>query len=334
MRENKTLSARGSADPPPQSQNSPPCHILLVDDDYYVRELSAGVLIRYGYNVDTANDGADAWKSLNNQRYDLLITDNKMPRVTGLELIKKLRSEDMTLPVILVSGQMPTEELKQHPWLRLDATLPKPFSITELLDAVKKVLRTADNVPIRVEKDFPAILGGISQIESESLPQYKNQASSVMQNGEIISAEESAIAPIRDQTNPPYRILVVDDDVDTRQLSIDVLASSGYDAEAAKDGVAGWEALQTYDYDLVITDNKMPRMTGVEMIEKLRYARMAVPVIMATGNLPVFEFARKPWLKPDAALQRPFSNGDLLEAVKKILHKGDGHKESLLSKFP
>jgi len=44
-----------------------------------------------------------------------------------------------------------------------------------------------------------------------------------------------------------------------------------------QDGAAGWESLQTYDYDLVITDNKMPRMTGVEMIGKLRSANMAVP---------------------------------------------------------
>jgi FixJ family two-component response regulator len=57
---------------------------------------------------------------------------------------------------------------------------------------------------------------------------------------------------------------------------------------------------------------------------------MTLPVIMATGHLPMNEFARKPWLKPDAMLQRPFSNDDLLEAVQKILHSDDpkdGHPE-------
>ena len=75
--------------------------------------------------------------------------------------------------------------------------------------------------------------------------------------------------------------------------------------------------------DSVITDNKMPRMTGVEMIGKLRSANMAVPVIMATSYLPTHEFARKPWLKPDAALERPFSSDDLLETVKKVLGTDD-----------
>jgi DNA-binding response OmpR family regulator len=134
----------------------------------------------------------------------------------------------------------------------------------------------------------------------------------------------------------PYRILVVDDDSDVRQLSVDVLAGSGYDVDAAKDGADGWAAIQANGYDLVITDNKMPRMTGVEMIEKLRSAYIISRVIMATGHLPVFEFARKPWLKPDAALQRPFSNDELLATVKKVLHQDGGNderRETLLPKY-
>jgi CheY-like chemotaxis protein len=95
---------------------------------------------------------------------------------------------------------------------------------------------------------------------------------------------------------------VVDDDGDNRQLIVEVLTRSGYEVEGAKDGAAGWEALQANTYDLIITDNRMPRMTGVEIIERLRYAHMAVPVIMATGILPTHEFERKPWLRPDATL--------------------------------
>lgn len=145
-----------------------------------------------------------------------------------------------------------------------------------------------------------------------------------MKNFESTSTSEPARSFIRDQPALPPRILVVDDDNDTRQLSMDVLAGDGYDVEAAKDGAAGWEALQAEEYDLVITDNTMPRMTGVEMIAKLRAARMSLPVIMATGHLPAHEFVRRPWLKPDLSLQRPFTNDDLLAAVKKILGNSDG----------
>jgi len=322
--------------PPAQNHAEAPhrIRILLVDDDFYVRELNAGVLIRVGYNVDTAGDGADAWKALNEVSYDLLITDNKMPRVTGMELIKKLRSEDMTLPVILASGTMPAEELKQYPWLQLDATLPKPFTIAQLLDMVIKVLDAADSARIRVENDFPIIMQAISEIKSP--PRSASQSSAIMQNGEISSIEEPAIAPAQDRTSLAPHILVVDDDGDTRQLSIDVLAGFGYDVEGVKDGAAGWEALQADSYDLIVTDNKMPRMTGLEMIEKLYAAHISLPVIMATRHLPMHEFARKPWLKPDATLERPFSNDDLLATVKKVLHTdggNDGRRETLLPMY-
>jgi DNA-binding response OmpR family regulator len=136
--------------------------------------------------------------------------------------------------------------------------------------------------------------------------------------------------------NPARRILVVDDDPDTRQLSIDVLVSSEYEVDAALDGAAGWEALRTKHYDLVITDNKMPKMTGVEMIEKLRYTRVGLPVIMATSQLPTEIFQQKPWLTPDAMLQRPFSNDDLLATVKRVMRTDDSnvaHMGMLLPKY-
>ena len=129
----------------------------------------------------------------------------------------------------------------------------------------------------------------------------------------------SAIASGGVKTNTPRRILVVDDDNDTRQLSVDVLVEAGYYVESAKDGAAGWELLQVKNYDLVITDNHMPRLTGMEMIAKLRSAHMSIPIILATGTFPANIIAHNPWLKPDAALQRPYSKDDLVATVKKIL---------------
>ncbi|HEV2695562.1 MAG TPA: response regulator [Verrucomicrobiae bacterium] len=135
----------------------------------------------------------------------------------------------------------------------------------------------------------------------------------------IISAGASSRAPVRAGTNSPQRILVVNDETDARQLNVDVLIEAGYEVDAAKDGASGWDALQLNGYDLVVTDNHMPRMTGIEMIAKMRSAGMAVPVIMATGAFPAAIIERNPWLKPDASLETPFSNDELLTTVKKVL---------------
>jgi len=144
MRYGHTSQAGESPGPPAEGQAKPPRRILLVDDEREVLNLNADVLARAGYLVDTAENGAFGWKALKANHYDVLITDNSMPGVTGLELIKKARSEDMELSVILASGTVPAEELNRCPWLEVSALLPKPYSIAALLRTVDQVLRTAD----------------------------------------------------------------------------------------------------------------------------------------------------------------------------------------------
>jgi two-component system sensor histidine kinase and response regulator WspE len=86
----------------------------VADDDVHIRDFSDWVLTANGYRADTAADGADAWKALRARSYDLLITDHNMPKVTGIELVRTLRSEQMTLPVVLMSGNLPEEALVRN----------------------------------------------------------------------------------------------------------------------------------------------------------------------------------------------------------------------------
>jgi two-component system, OmpR family, response regulator len=135
------------------------------------------------------------------------------------------------------------------------------------------------------------------------------------------TAPAGELAGARDQAkpNPAHRILVVDDDSDIRELHTTVLLRSGYEVEAAKDGAAAWEALNADNYDLVITDNSMPRVSGVELLKKLRAARIALPVIMATGIMPTEEFTRNPWLQPAAMLLKPYTTEEFLGTVEAVL---------------
>ncbi len=109
------------------------------------------MLLRSGYRVDAAEDGEAGWEALQVHQYDLLITDNNMPNLCGIELVKMLHSACMTLPVIMASGAIPTEEMNRHPGLQLAATLLKPFTPDELLGTVKKVLRAIDICRERIE---------------------------------------------------------------------------------------------------------------------------------------------------------------------------------------
>ena len=118
--------------------------ILIVDDDELLRLLNAEVLEAAGFQVDTAEDGEAGWDALQLRDYDLLITDNNMPKISGVELLEKIRSVDLDLPVIMVSGAMPVEQLNCQPRLCLSASLLKPFTSVKLLGTVNQVLSHAE----------------------------------------------------------------------------------------------------------------------------------------------------------------------------------------------
>jgi DNA-binding response OmpR family regulator len=144
MSENQTQLVREFTSVPRQLQASPPYRILVVDDDDSLRQLNSEVLIQSGYEVDAADDGDVAWENLQQNSYDLLITDQKMARVCGIELLKKLRAARMTLPVIMATGTSPQAEFTLHPWLQPAAVLLKPYTIQELLAVVREVLYAAE----------------------------------------------------------------------------------------------------------------------------------------------------------------------------------------------
>jgi two-component system cell cycle sensor histidine kinase/response regulator CckA len=120
--------------------------ILVVDDEISVRQLTTEMLIRAGFEVDNVADGAAGWEALQAKRYDLVITDNFMPKVTGIEMVKRVHAANMQLPIIMATAICPQEEFILHPWLRSIPTLLKPFRAAELLFTVKKVLSEALSV--------------------------------------------------------------------------------------------------------------------------------------------------------------------------------------------
>jgi DNA-binding response OmpR family regulator len=141
------------------------------------------------------------------------------------------------------------------------------------------------------------------------------------------AGEKAASAPASTRTSPLHRILVVDDDISIRQFNAEVLLHSGYQVDAAADGAAAWEILKTDSYDLLITDHQMPTLTGVELLKKLRAARMALPAILITGTIPTEELNRHPRLQIEATLLKPFTPDELLGTVKKVLGSIDGPGE-------
>ncbi len=152
---------------PARAKTIPSHRILVVEDQPALRSLSAQVLVRSGYEVDVAEDGMAGWEALRAESYDLLITDNQMPRLSGLELVKKLRAAHLALPVIMASGTFSTEQLNRHRSLQFAALLLKPFTTDQLLATVQEILRAtanAANVATSHEVCLPALVQALNDI--------------------------------------------------------------------------------------------------------------------------------------------------------------------------
>ena len=135
----------------------------------------------------------------------------------------------------------------------------------------------------------------------------------------ILPAGQPSSSPVPSQPGTPLRVLVAEDDPTIRELNAELLRRSGYEVAAVGDGAAAWQELNTNNYELLITDNQMPKVTGVELLKKLWTARMNLPTIMATSAVPEKAFAREPWLLPSATLLKPYTAAEMLRTVKRVL---------------
>lgn len=80
-------------------------------------------------------------------------------------------------------------------------------------------------------------------------------------------------------------ILIVDDDRFAREFLREEVAALGHGVELAKDGAEGWETFQRHDFDLVITDIRMPRLDGPGLVERIRATGSDVAILVETGDL-------------------------------------------------
>jgi CheY-like chemotaxis protein len=120
--------------------------ILIAEDDDIVRWIISNTLADDGYTVDAVADGEEAWETLRHDAYDLLVTDNEMPRLTGIRLIERIRNAGMALPVMVASGTFSAESVRDYPQLQIAAVIPKPFRKLEFLDVVRNVLSSQEDI--------------------------------------------------------------------------------------------------------------------------------------------------------------------------------------------
>src|ERR687895_154581 len=114
--------------------------ILLVDDDAALLEVTSIVLASEGYRVVTAEDGTEALRALDDEDLDLVILDVMLPRMSGFEVLKKMR-EQSDVPVVLLTAKSQSVDKVVGLELGADHYITKPFDTKELQARIKAILR-------------------------------------------------------------------------------------------------------------------------------------------------------------------------------------------------
>ena len=116
--------------------------VLIVDDEIHIVHVVAIKLRNNGYEVISADNGAEAFDLALKDRPDIIVTDFQMPLMTGMDLVEKLRQHEETkdIPVIMLTARSFAIPQEQQKKLQISGCLSKPFSPKELLGNIEDVL--------------------------------------------------------------------------------------------------------------------------------------------------------------------------------------------------
>ena len=115
-------------------------NILVVDDEEEFLECVKDILLKWGFEVDTALTGYEGLQRMSLYHYDLVLLDIIMPLINGLETLKRIRKLDRNIPVIVLTSRAGEKHKRKAMSRGADGYVVKPFNEEILLDKINKLL--------------------------------------------------------------------------------------------------------------------------------------------------------------------------------------------------
>jgi DNA-binding response OmpR family regulator len=246
--------------------------IFIIEDDEIVAEIYKDKLEAEGYRVEVAHDGKSGFLMLEAFDPDLLLLDMMVPKLSGLEILQRLRGSDASrgLPIIAFSGS------------------------DELLEAAKRwgatrVLSKAEFVPNQIVARITEVLAARRKVGK---------------------SEELHISTLAEWVPPAGRVLIVEDDPIVMQLVKDIVIEEGYSVVCAQDGAEGYRILAK-DNNFVggIFDVKMPAIEGTDLLRHMQTEKRLskIPVMIMTGEQSIAVHAESFYAGAAVFLPKPFT---------------------------
>ena len=242
---------------------------FVIDDSKPVRSILAKMLRTMGFETLEAENGQHALEHLNLQnKPDVFVVNWNMPVLNGLQFIRTVKEDKQyaDIPLLVVSGETKESTKLQASIAGASGFLNKPVTLATLRSCL---------LSLGVHPDSGIANSELKRVEESPTPTCS--ASEMMDAGGVLSGAMAA-----ESEECKIRALVVDDSVVVRGIVSKMLQEDGEFevVNTAADGVIALAKLEQYDVDVILLDIEMPRMTGLEVLKKLREQRNRTPVVI------------------------------------------------------
>ncbi len=240
--------------------------LLIVDDNELNIKVASVLLKKYNFNIDSCTSGLSCIAKINNgEEYDIIFLDDMMPRMSGREVIKKLKSnKEFKTPVIALTANAITGMREEYLNCGFDDYLSKPIEKPELERVIKKYLNEINRnsmnanmasgpkslLSTNILKDLPILIGAKKEKE------YSNK-----------------------------KVLLVDDNDLNIKVATNFLNKYELQITAVNSGKEAIEKIITEKYDIILLDDMMPELDGCKTLDELNTIDgFTTPTIMMTAS--------------------------------------------------
>jgi len=223
--------------------------VVVADDDPEVRRLLHEYLEGCGFAVLEAQNGLEALLHVKRARPAAVVLDVHMPRLGGVDALRRIRSFDPSIVIAVVTGDEDIELHRRIVEHGAAAVFMKPVALPALAAALTLV----------------AAGGTVAPVQAPPPPETRAPAP-------VAFAAERA------------SVLIVDDEDSVRQLLLDFLQPLGYDVQTAPDAVTGLRRLGQATVDLVLLDLEMPGLSGIAALPSVRALAPEAAIVIISGS--------------------------------------------------
>ncbi len=283
--------------------------VLLVDDNELNIKVASVLLKKYNFNIDSCTSASTCFSKLNNgEKYDIILMDDMMPKMTGKEAMKKLKSDpEFKTPIIVLTANAITGMKEDYLAAGFDDYLSKPIEKKELERVIKEHIHNTNinNMNTQTSKATNSIFENKFNIEAPT----------------IVSVETA-----KEESDPDRfankKILLVDDNDLNIKVALTTLKKYNLDITTTTSGSECIEKVIENEYDLILLDDMMPELDGCKTLENLKTLDgFNIPVVMLTASSQDEVNEKLEKYGFSGYLSKPINKEDLEDLLEILLNK-------------